>query len=155
MIRNITALLIILFFHELFSIKKKIANLLIPVAFLLNIFVIFSSFFFDFSKRKPLAGFYFQYFFAFLICAYLIFIIYRQKENIAPEGVRKLLLIFLILVAFFFPILVVSDFRWCCEFNNLVLKKIIFFPFSSIFFITWEIMLLSYVLKWTTISLFL
>ena len=83
---------------------------------------------------------------------YIIFIILKNRERINPEKIRRLLLFFSFLLFFFLPALIFSDFRFWVK--DDFWQRLLFLPFSSFFFIIWEIVLLRYILKWTTINPF-
>lgn len=154
LIKNFAAFTIILFFHELFFPERLNRNLLSSTLFALNIFLILLPFLLNSRKENLNIIFYIQYLIALIICCYIIFIINKYKKFAQPESIKKLLLKFSIMVFVFFPVLILTDLRFIYEIYNPFFKRILSFPFPAIFFTIWEINLLIYVFRWTSINPF-
>ncbi len=152
--RNIAVILIILFFQILFKNKNnKILNIGTLSLIFLNILVTISPIFFNTSNFKAGIGFYMQYLVAFFVVLNICIIISKNKIFIKPDKIKNILSIFLILISLFLFFLIFSDLRWL-KLEKNIHEKIVFFPYHSVFFIIWQIVLFFYILKWIKINPF-
>ncbi|MCX7820047.1 MAG: helix-turn-helix transcriptional regulator [Brevinematales bacterium] len=152
-IRNVAVILIILFLYRLFDRVSNILKLITFFLLFINILVTISPLFFDTKNVMPKIGFYFQYFVAFFVVINILIIITKNKNLINPVKIRKILTLFSGLIFLFLFFLIFSDFRWLRLENN-IFNKVVLFPYHSIFFLIWEIILFCYVLNWTKINPF-
>lgn len=152
--RNIVVILIMLFFHYLFQNEKnKIWNFGTIFLVIFNMIITISPLFFDTPNFKPRIGFYLQYIVASIVVLNIIIVISKNKNFINPEKIKKLLSTFSIMIFLFLFFLIFSDLKWM-KLENEILNKVVFFPFHSIFFIIWQLILFFYLLNWTKINPF-